>query len=208
LLVLAGYLKRQFVGTISGGRKGIYSLTEQGARLVGVDPETLKRHPTQFRQGEYYFEHQLSLNQIYLSLRQLNLSVHGCNLRRYRIFNQQVMPGLPLIPDALGELETPRGIRACFIEADLGTETRKIIRQKVEAYFSLAISGEFERIFGQPQFRVLLVTTTERRLKHLQAVIRQKTDKLFYLTTFEDIKRSGVIGPIWLRPSGDERCSL
>jgi hypothetical protein len=207
LLVRAGYLRRQFVGSIANGRKAVYSLSKSGALLIGADLGSLKRQKGQLRQGEIYFEHQLQLNRIILLLKYQPLPP-DITFRRWLTFSRPVIGSIALVPDGYCELASPSNIRAAFIEADLGTETRRVWQQKIDAYLALAISGEFERIFHQPQFGVLVITSSVRRLDHLRAQIARGTSKLFWLTTFDAINREGFWSAIWLRPATDQRYSL
>ncbi len=72
-----------------------------------------------------------------------------------------------------------------FLEVDLGTEALKVWQQKTASYLQLALSGEFLKKFRQPQFRVLVVANSERRLANIRGAISKSTDKIFWFTTFE-----------------------
>jgi hypothetical protein len=95
-----------------------------------------------------------------------------------------------------------------FLENDRGTEALTVWQQKAALYLQLAVSGEFQRRFRQPQFRVLVVTSSERRLNHIRVVVAKSTDKIFWLTTLDNIHSEGLWSPIWLRPTGDRRLPL
>ena len=95
-----------------------------------------------------------------------------------------------------------------FLEVDLGTEALTVWQQKTAYYLQLAVSGEFQKRFRQPQFRVLVVANSERRLRNIRAAIAKSTDKIFWFSTFEHIHRDGFWSPVWLRPTGDQRHSL
>ena len=99
-------------------------------------------------------------------------------------------------------------MRAAFLEVDLGTEALSVWKQKTAYYLQLAVSGEFSKRFRQPQFRVLVVAISERRLGNIRAVVAKSTDKIFWFTTLDSINREGIWSPIWLRLSGDQRHSL
>jgi hypothetical protein len=72
----------------------------------------------------------------------------------------------------------------------------------------LAVSGEFPKRFRHPQFRVLVIANTERRLANIRSTVAKSTDKIFWFTTFESLNREGFWSPVWLRPAGDQRHSL
>ena len=95
-----------------------------------------------------------------------------------------------------------------FFEVDLGTESRAIWERKVRGYLALATSGAFSQDFQQAQFRVLAVTTSDRRLESLRVATRKVTEKVFWFTTFESIQQAGFWSAVWLRPSGDKLQAL
>ena len=95
-----------------------------------------------------------------------------------------------------------------FLEVDRGTEAQAVWRQKVAYYVQLAASDEFVKRFRQPQFRVLVVASSERRRANIRATVAKTTDKVFWFTTLEIIHRDGFWSPVWLRPTGDQRHSL
>jgi hypothetical protein len=72
----------------------------------------------------------------------------------------------------------------------------------------MALSGAFTQLFQQPQFRVLVIATTDRRLRNIRAAIAKATDKIFWLSTFEQIKQHGFWSPVWLRPTGEQKLPL
>jgi hypothetical protein len=51
-----------------------------------------------------------------------------------------------------------------FVEVDFGSESHSVWQQKIQAYLSFAVSGEFHERFRQKQFCVLVVTNSEGRL--------------------------------------------
>ena len=95
-----------------------------------------------------------------------------------------------------------------FLEVDLGTEALSVWQQKTASYLQLAVSGEFQKLFRLSQFRVLVVTSSQRRLANIRATVSKSTDKVFWFATFENINRDGVWSPVWVRPAGDQRQSL
>jgi hypothetical protein len=95
-----------------------------------------------------------------------------------------------------------------FCEVDRGSEPLKTWKKKTELYLKLAISGEFEKLFGQSRFRVLVITFSERRLRNIRRTVAKQTDKIFWFSTFDNINREGLWSSIWLRPSGDSELSL
>ena len=97
---------------------------------------------------------------------------------------------------------------AAFLEVDLGNEGLSVWKRKVESYLQYAISGEFEKQFGQLQFRVLVIANTTRRMRSLQTATISLTDKIFWFSTFEFIAQTGFWSPVWLRAKDGERQRL
>src|SRR5205085_231208 len=99
-------------------------------------------------------------------------------------------------------VDARRAAAAAFLELDLGHERRAVWTEKVKAYFELAVSGDYERRFGSNQFRVLVVTTTERRLESLRATTALTTNKIFRFSTLEAVRTQGLCAVIWRRSKG------
>jgi hypothetical protein len=202
-LVTAKFLNRFFLGVGPGTQKAIYTITPKGAAVAEVPYRRLRRKGGALYSGDLFLEHQLLLNDLYLAL----ISGNQGTARSWETF-EQPLPQSPVIPDAYFELVNGDSIKPVFLEVDRGTEPKKIWKKKVAGYLSFALSGAFERNFKQAQFRVLIITTTEQKLKAIREVVASQTTKIFWLTTFSDINREGIFAPIWLRPIGVERQSL
>ena len=133
-----------------------------------------------------------------------SIPVRGWWFGSWRAFQQPLSPTVPLIPDGYFELGSAGGFRAVFVEVDLGTEAVPVLAKKASLYLQLAASGEFSQIFGRSQFRVLLITTSERRLQNIRAAIAKMTDKIFWLGTLDLVSAekfwSAVLAPSNRRP--------
>jgi hypothetical protein len=207
-LTQAGLLRRFFVGSTAHGRKAVYTLAPKGADLVSAKLGGINRASGRLVLGDTFIEHQVGINEIYLVLKYRPIPYADARLTRWHTFRQSISESIKLTPDAYIELATTDGLRAMFLEVDLGTEALSVWRQKTASYLQLAVSGEFVKRFRQPQFRVLVVANSERRLTNIRATIAKSTDKIFWFTTFDVINRDGFWSPAWLRPSGDQRQSL
>jgi Replication-relaxation len=197
-LTRAGYLKRAFLGS----RRAVYWLASN-SRGRGTQKEFTPREP-----ASLFLRHRLEINKVYLLLKHSAIPVPGWWLVRWQGFQKNLASSVPLIPDGYFELRSSAGARACFVEVDLGTEALPVIQRKVQLYLHLATSGEFPALFHQPQFRVLVIANSERRLQNLREAIAKLTDKIFWLTTLECVNRERFWSPVWLRPTGDQRHSL
>ena len=208
LLYRAGWLDRFFVGTINGGRRAIYTLSRQGAIRIGAPYRGIRRKAGRWFSSDLFVEHQLHVNSILLAAKYGALPSEQIRFLRSQAFYEPICAAIPLQPDGYFEMETPRGISASFIEIDLGNEPQRIWRAKIQRYVQLAISGEFAKIFNQPQFRVLVIADSGRRAEQIRRTAGSVIDKIFWFTSFESIHRDGLWSPIWIRPTGERRHSL
>jgi hypothetical protein len=197
-LTRAGFLKRAFVGR----RQAVYWLAnrplyqEKRAGDARVEPASL------------FLNHQLEINRVHLLAQFSSIPVRGWWFVSWRSFGQPLSQTLPLIPDGYFELGSAAGFRPVFLEVDLGTEALLVITRKAHLYLQLAASGEFARDFNRSQFRVLLITTGERRLQNIRAAVAKLTDKIFWLGTLDLISPEKFWSACWLRPTGDQLQSI
>jgi len=206
-LTQTGLLRRFFVGSVAHGRKAVYTLSPKGVDLVNAKLGGIVRPQGRLVVGDRFVEHQIGINQIYLAVKYRSTVQAGIRLIRWVVFRTAISETIRLTPDGYFEL-AGEGVASIFLEVDLGTEALSVWQQKTASYLQLAISGEFQRKFRQPQFRVLVVATSERRLANIRATVATSTDKIFRFTTFDNIHRDGFWSSIWLRPKGDQRHSL
>jgi hypothetical protein len=207
-LTQAGLLRRFFVGSIAHGRKAVYTLSPKGTDLVNATLGGIVRPQGRLIVGDRFVEHQNGINEIYLTLK-YRLAIHpGIRLLRWVVFRDAISEAIRLTPDGYCEVASGEIVAPLFLEVDLGTEALAVWQQKTANYLQLALSGEFLKRFHRPQFRVLVVANSERRLASIRATVSKSTDKIFRFTTFDTINRDGFSSPIWLRPSGDQRQTL
>ncbi len=205
-LTANGFLRRYFLGTLKGGSKALYTLSQRGAQVAEVENHPVIRNKETLLVGDPFVNHQLAINDVHIAAR---FSIpRDCKFIRFAAFQKPLAKNIALIPDGYFEIATPAQVPPAFIEVDLGTESLKVWSKKVSLYVHLAISGTFERLFQHEQFRVLVVTLSDRRLRTIQKVISKQTQKIFWLTSLEQIKRDGFWSAVWQRPGGDQKLSL
>ena len=207
-LTQAGYLRRWFTGSIAGGRKAVYALSKLSTTVGSNSSGSVPRLLGKASYGGLFLEHQLHVNQIYAVAKHRSALVPECNFRRWITFSKVLSTSAPIIPDGYFELQHHEGIKPLFLEVDLGTEALRIWQKKIEGYLRFAVSGEFEKTFGQSQFRVLVVTDSARRSENIRRVAAKFTDKVFRFTSFESINREGLWSAIWQKPVGTQKESL
>jgi hypothetical protein len=198
-LTRAGFLRRFFLG-FSGARKALYVLSPKGAVTAGVPRRGPRRPQETMLVADYFTEHQLTINELYCALKFRPIPVPQIIFHRWQSFHEPVVPGINLIPDGYVEFMTPAGIASCFLEVDLGHESRTVWKEKAKRYVQLALSEDFENKFGQERFRVLVVAHSERKLHSIRKAVAEITQKIFWFTTLEAVK-DGFFAPVWLRPA-------
>lgn len=197
-LTRAGFLRRAFLGN----RQAVYWLASTSGQQASTR-ELTRREPTSL-----YLRHRLEINKVHLLLKYSAIPVAGWWFIRWQDFTRNLAPAVPLIPDGYVEIGSAGGVRSCFIEVDLGTEALPVFQRKVQLYLQLAASGEFSNLFRHPQFRVLVLASSARRLASLRHTIAALTDKVFWLTTLESTNPDRFWSAVWHRPTGDQPQSL
>ncbi len=206
LLALArtGLLNRFFVGTFTGGKKSLYALSRKGASLIGATGRILQRPRDTVLVGDSFVDHQLKINAVYLTVKHRPIPMAGMRCPGWLVLKEPLTEASGVVPDGYFEMATPDKTTCLFLEVDLGTENLSIWKKKIEGYLSYAISGSFETQFRRPQFRVLVIADSERRLHSIRVVIAKHTDKVFWISSFDLIEDKGFWAPIWFRPRSTE----
>lgn len=207
----AGYLSsRQLSGLGAAMKRGYY---------LGPRATELFSDPTEKRLVETIRHQAAQLSETGLAHRLLVDSVHIRFLAAARDYpNYKLLTwidqysqwwksvrdyGVPVQPDGYGEylmLMYFESLFTFFVEVDRGTERGEAIESKIDRYIGYANSGLYERQFAAPFFRVLLITTSPRRLEGLLAMIGAKTDKIFWVTTWDRFKHAKLFDYHWQRP--------
>jgi hypothetical protein len=205
-LYRAGLLRRFFLGS-GGGRKALYALSAKGALFLGVPARGPRRPQNAMLVADYFVGHQLALNGIHCALKYGAIPIPQVTFHRWISFFEPVVPGINLIPDGYVEFKTPTGIVAFFLEVDLGHESQKIWKGKVENYSKLAVTEKYQERFGQERFRVLVVANSERRLHSIRKTVAATTGKIFRFATLEAASK-GFFAPVWYRPKENQPTTL
>jgi len=197
-LVRAGLLRRTFIGS----HEAVYWLAGKPARKKNR-AENGAAEP-----AALFIRHRLEINRVHLLVQYRSIPVPGWWFGTWQSFSKPLVATVPLIPDGYFEVGSPQGIRAIFVEVDLGTEAVPVLARKASLYVQLAASGGFTQIFRRNQFRVLIITTSERRLQNIRQAIAKVTDKLFWLGTLDLISAEKFWTASWHRPTGDQLQSI
>lgn len=88
-----------------------------------------------------------------------------------------------LRPDGLISL---KGIPT-FLEVDLGHVSGPKFTEKLKGFSALAKGSACTELYGFDSFRLLIVSTSPRRVRHLRALVSDHTKLECLVTTFEEI---------------------
>jgi hypothetical protein len=197
-LTRAGLLKRAFIGS----HEAVYWLANRELQKVR------KRGEFTPEPAALFLRHRLEINRLQLLVQYAGIPTPGWWFGRWQSFQEPLLTTLPLIPDGYCEIGSAQGVRATFVEIDLGTEAAPVLAKKASLYLQLATSGDFPKLFSRSQFRVLIVTTSQRRLDNLRLAVAKLTDKIFWFGTLDMLTTERFWSAAWLRPTGNQLQSL
>src|ERR1019366_1728210 len=207
-LVRAGLLKRFFIATDDGGIKSLYCLTPLSAGIVHCDYRPIPRPADSVLKSEPFVLHQLAVNSLFVQVKYQPAPSEEIEFVRWLTFSEPISNTTQLMPDGYFELKSRGDLYSMFCEVDRGTESLKIWTEKTRLYLKLATGGEFQQLFHQERFRVLVIAETERRSSQIRQTVARQTSKIFWFSTLNAINRQGLFAVHWIRPEGDDRLSL
>jgi hypothetical protein len=222
------FLNRQFLSVVSGGpasSPAIYTLDKRGVQVV---IETFGYSLKQLRlpKGKFswqFVEHLLKINDVRVAVA-LAARANGFTLEEWRdetvfraapeyvtLSDKRGNPvKKPVLPDGYFCLATPRGRARFFLEVDRGTEELSKFTPQVRVYNTYTESGQYQAAFQAKSLRILIVTSSERRLRTLKAaVVAAGGDRKYWFTTFQAITAEQVLThPIWQTVEGEGHHAL
>jgi hypothetical protein len=193
-LTRAGLLRRASVGS----RQAVYWLANRELQ------KARRRGDSAPEPAALFLRHRLEINRVQLLVQYASIPAPGWWFGRWQSFQQPLDAALPLIPDGYFEIASAQGARPTFIEVDLGTEATPVLVKKASLYLQLATSGDFSKLFSRSQFRVLVVTTSERRLNTIRSAVAKLTDKIFWFGTLDMVTAERFWSAVWLRSTGNQ----
>lgn len=147
------------------------------------------------------------------------LDEHGRSSLRERVPIQPRGEGERLfVPDAACAITSVsrKSSLLCFVEIDMGTETLcgrgpTDIRTKIlnyRTYLGRRLYAKFEDLFATrfKGFRVLFVTSTQRRMKQMCRLVREmKPSDFAWITDYQSATSAGLGAAIWARGGHDDK---
>jgi hypothetical protein len=233
LLYHHGFLDRLPQPVILGEGRApfVYALDEAGANLVarilGVDRAEVGWKPKHNKLGPQFLEHSLVINDVRVIIQRLvEQGVFDLTkwLDEVVLKSAQMQDKVPTLaqrtrivrkyPDGYFLLRLPEKEQQAhfFLEIDQATMTNARWQEKVTAYLDFRQSGQSKQHFGTRNFRVLTVTTSERRLTNLKRATEQaKGDHFFWFTTQEQVtiwQPETILDAVWWVATKEEREGL
>ena len=219
------YLDRHYLRPLvfHGSSEAIYSLGRRGVDMVteslGADRAEVKENREKDRRLRPFFvEHVLAVNDFRIGFESAVEKHPDLELERWineraiqdeyktrkdgRVIRRRIRQ------DGYGRYWYKGKLYSFFLELDRSTETNVKFGSKVRHYLDYDASGRYSQLYGVKFFKVLVVTTTTRRLMNLKKVTEGITDRLFWFTTLDKIRAGEMFEPIWLRVGQEERYSL
>lgn len=208
-----------------GSSEFLYALTPKGARFLGPD---LLDCPTRTRYSRDVSEHSERINDFRICLqliawrearlrfdwrqgRELKMTVAIKGVSRLR--------SVPIIPDAFFSIQSENRDFSYFLEIDRGTTDLRRVTTKIQGYLQLWNEKIPHGKFNIRSFRVLLVTTSAKRLAHMLDSLKHihRHHARLYLIMFTTLADYSIaepqrlFEPIWqsLRTEGNvSACSM
>jgi hypothetical protein len=221
-----GFVRRYYLPAAPYGAQAIYSIGKKAVPLVArrleVEADEVARH-YRGTKSPTFIEHTLEVVNIRLAFRdactkQSPVSPHVAIERwlpemecrhEYQIRAKGTghWKKEAFKPDAFVRLAAGKEFFNFFIEVDLGHTSSRQFAGKLSTHQRYLESGLFQEIYSGDEFHTLVITTGQRRLKNLGALARQHfahehtgqqhNDHLFWFTTFDEAKATGILGTIW-----------
>lgn len=209
-----------------GTKPFIYAISRQGADLLvaelGIDPKDIDWRPKSQEHNYPFLEHALLITDFRIALQKAcplaNVGLAGWldekELRKEGMTDQVTLLGpndeklkTAVIPDAAFLLDRDGKKALFFVEIDRGTVTiqpsvweRKGWSKKLLAYQEYMKTEAYMTRYEGRQARVLTITTSQKRLDHIQHLARELEDAKGYLFTTFDLALEPtklLTEPIW-----------
>ena len=224
------YLERLFLPPAMGEGSpfAIYALANKGVRWLvtstGLDRDAIGQTTPKSRASYLFIEHTLRRNDFRLALtlaceeipdiellfwkqdKSIKSVVSFANGRTGQFHK------IAIFPDGFFGLRCQDRGFYYFLEIDRGTVDSKRMLLRFKAYLQSWLQRTCVKHYGIPNFRVLIVTTSEPRMESLMKTARKAVEgnpgsNLFLFTTFDRYsieKPESILGPVWRTALSDD----
>jgi hypothetical protein len=187
-------LERRVGGVRAGSSGYVYYLGPTGQRLLAYwEGRGLVRGRLRPEPGGRWVRHQVAVSELYVQLRgadragELDLLGFDPEPDCWRRLADGFGGTTPLKPDAFVRVGIGAYEERCFVEVDLGSESRTVIRDKLRRYLDYFQAGDEQATSGVFP-RIVLLTNSETRRASLVSIVGRLPAEhwaLFTLTTLE-----------------------
>jgi hypothetical protein len=192
----------------------VYGLGNKGAevlaRALDVERGKVDWQAKNREAGFPYIEHTLMISRFRTTLTLALNSLNGASItwqQGPQLKAEIKLKGqrLAVIPDGYFTIQYRGQYHHLFLEADRSTMSTKRYLRKLRAYWLWWKAGGHQRKFSIPRFRVLTLTTSEKRKQSLRALARLADDgkrgsPMFLFAcekSFSIEQRATILNPIW-----------
>lgn len=200
-------LERRVGGVHAGSGGFTYGLSAKGQRLMRErGPAGGRRLRRPWEPGATFFGHLLTGSELYVRLRELQAAgsieelVHQGEPGCWRWWLGPSGERLVLKPDAYVQYGQEDYEHAYFVEVDMSTQSRTVIRRKAETYIDYYLQGNEQRRLGYFPLVLFVTTNDQRRAQLVEALAGVDAEywRLFQVQTMEEAFVEG-------RPPPEER---
>jgi hypothetical protein len=223
-----GYLDRQFLSLFNGSSAAtppLYTIGKKGAQLLieayGYEAADLRIPKKEF--SWQFVEHLSKITDFRIAVT-LAARAHNWQIETWedeRVFKAATDYVLvtsdgsreqekPVLPDGYFCLKTDRGRAHFFLEIDRGKEPERSFKPQIEIYEAYVRSGGYQARYSKKSLRILIVTTTERRIHKLKTITEKAGgDGKYLFTAFGQVSTETVLTvPIWQKLGSSQLFSL
>jgi hypothetical protein len=220
-LFAARYLDRRFLPPRFGLTPAAYFLGERGVEKLAtnrqMDLSALNRRRFRLRNmSDGLLLHEILISEFGCAL-QSSLTRHQeADLLEWHYDEELVglcnvvekSSDIALKPDGYGIYQVNGRRYQFFLEADRGTEPLSRIREKVNLYRSLKISGLFKENFGCDAFRVYFVTEAEGRALSIAEAVSPVCEFRLYIGRIGALRVEPLFSSVWVEPGSLQKVRL
>lgn len=208
----AGFLsRRQYPATTLGPWMPLYYLGPRAPEALGHDPgdvTLVARRKRAIQLRESAIPHSLLVDSVHIQFLTATKDYPDYELLTWipqydALWRTLGDHGFQLRPDGYAEIHKDAHVVRFFLELDRGTERGQKITAKFAEYQRYLMTGQFEQHFSAPSFRVLFVTSTERRARQLARHASSFSENLFWLSSIDTFFSSPLFNAFW-RVSGSD----
>lgn len=193
----------------------LYQSTRKGLLIIPHDAGLQSKASHRVRHSTLFTDHALAINDFRICLELASSRIIGLSLSSWKegkellmrtnLIIRGIIKPIAVIPDAYFALKYRERTFHYFLEIDRGTTSLKRIALKCRGYLNIWQEKTAHPIFDHQSFRVLFVTSSDKRLGIMIELLRklfigyQRID-IICITTSEEYslaKPGKLLEPIW-----------